>query len=323
MANVSPESILKVASGFMAAKHLFSAVEIGIFEALSEGPRDLSALASATGTPHRTTRILADAMTALGFLEKSQDGYRNTETTQAFLSGRGHADLRPWARFWNRISYPAWTGLDATVRSGTSMKRGHDFTAEESEIFSKGVEAFTRGAAMGLVSNYDFARHRKVLDVGGGTGSFLQTILDHHPRLHATLFETPSTAAVARSLHPTFEIVEGDVLSSPLPEGSDAVILANVVHYFGPEKNLRILNRLRKAIAPRGRLLLVDFWTDATKTQPPMAALMAGEFAVLQPEGDVYSVDEVKGWLAQTGFVFVEHKPLAGPQSLIVAEVAS
>jgi hypothetical protein len=67
-------------------------------------------------------------------------------------------------------------------------------------------------------------------------------------------------------------------------------------------------------------LLLADFWTNATHTEPLHASLMAGEFAVHLRDGDVYSVDEVRDWLPDAGWRFVEHRPLAGPQSLIVAE---
>jgi hypothetical protein len=67
---------------------------------------------------------------------------------------------------------------------------------------------------------------------------------------------------------------------------------------------------------------VADFWTDPTHTQPLMAALMAGEFAVHTTHGDVYSVEEGKGWLAETGWRFTAHQPLAGPFSLVIADAA-
>lgn len=96
--------------------------------------------------------------------------------------------------------------------------------------------------------------------------------------------------------------------------------MANLVHYFGPDKNRTLLRNARKAVAPRGRIAVVDFWTDPTHTQPTLAALVAGEFAVLQPEGDVYSFDEGKAWLEETGWKVLETRPLAGPQSVILGE---
>ena len=77
---------------------------------------------------------------------------------------------------------------------------------------------------------------------------------------------------------------------------------------------------MRAAAAPGARLLLADFWTNPTHTEPLMAALMAGEFAAHVKDGDVYSVEEIGQWLPTTGWRFLEHAPLAGPVSVVVAE---
>lgn len=73
---------------------------------------------------------------------------------------------------------------------------------------------------------------------------------------------------------------------------------------------------------PHARLLLVDFWTDLTHTQPPSAALEAAEFLALVG-GDVYSDAEARKWLAEIGWLTVDHVPLTGGASLIVAEPAA
>ena len=78
-------------------------------------------------------------------------------------------------------------------------------------------------------------------------------------------------------------------------------LLANLIHYWSPEQNRALLRRVRDAAEPGSALLLADFWTDPTHTEPVQAALMAGEFAVHLRNGDVYSVDEVRGWLDDTG----------------------
>src|SRR6202008_1956278 len=77
MSDVTPDPIMRIALGFMAAKHLFVASEIGLFEKLASGPATLDALAAATGIPHRTLRISVDAMVSLGLLERERDRYRN------------------------------------------------------------------------------------------------------------------------------------------------------------------------------------------------------------------------------------------------------
>ncbi len=324
MSNVTPDSIFQVASGFMASKHLYVANEVGLFEQLAEGAITLDELSKRTGVPRRTIRILVDAMVALGFVDRQGDRYQNGPVAATYLSGRTPADLRPFLRFWNRISYPSWLHLEESIRTGQAAV-GH-LSEELVKIFSEGVEASTAGTAMALATTYDFSQHQRVLDLGGGTGSFLLAVLRNYSHLETTLFEQPDVAAVARQhlvgipVADQVKIVEGDFFKDPIPDGHDAVIVANVIHLFVPQHNLALLKRLRECVPDGARLLLVDFWTDPTHTQPTFAALMAGEFQMFTGEGDVYSEEEVHEWLQQAGWRPLEHKPLAGPASLIVAE---
>ena len=92
------------------------------------------------------------------------------------------------------------------------------------------------------------------------------------------------------------------------------------MHVLTPAQNQALFRRTRELAAPEARFLLLDFWTNATHTDPLFAALMAGEFLVIAGNGDVYSVEECRAWLEQAGWHFVEHRPLAGPASLVVAE---
>ena len=111
-------------------------------------------------------------------------------------------------------------------------------------------------------------------------------------------------------------------MTGALPPGHDVFLLANLIHYWSPDENRALLRRVRSAAETGSSLLLADFWTDPTHTQPVQAALMAGEFAIHLRNGDVYSVEEIQSWLDETGWRFIRHAPLAGPQSLIVAEAA-
>ena len=321
---VTPSAILEAASGFMAAKHLFVASEIGLFSALADASLSLDELAERTGVHRASVRIVADAMAALGFVAREGDRYRNEPVSQVFLAGQTPADLRPFLRFWDQISYPAWMHLEEAIR--TRRRVFGELSPEQNEIISRGVEAITAGAAHALAQSYDFSRHRRVLDLGGGTGSHVRILVQHYPELDATLFETPPVAAIARkALAGTeagarIEVVEGDFFRELIPAGHDAVLLANVIHLFSPEHNRELLSRIREGVAPKTTLLLIDFWTDASHTQPVFAALMAGEFLAFTGEGDSYSVEEVGDWLGRTGWTFGDHQPLAGPASLIVAQ---
>lgn len=73
-------------------------------------------------------------------------------------------------------------------------------------------------------------------------------------------------------------MIEGDLFKDPLPNGHDALIVANTIHVLSAEHNIELLKNLRLRVSTGARLLLVDLWTDSTHTQPPAAALMSGEF---------------------------------------------
>jgi SAM-dependent methyltransferase len=313
----------------MAAKHLFVASDVGIFERLADNPSTIQELAENTGLSQSSTRILADAMVVLGFLEKQDGVYRNSAEAASFLAGRTPADLRPALRLFDRVAYPNWSNLEKAIRSKQSSHFG-ELSEEQQKVFSQGVEALTAGAANALASAYEFERHMRVLDIGGGTGSFLLPLVRRHAHLkECALFELPDTARVAKArlaiddLGNKVKVIEGDFMKGQIPAGYDVLILANVVHILSPDHNVDLMSKIRKSCKTGDRLLLVDFWTDSTHTKPAIAALFAGEFLVMSGEGDVYSVDDAKKWFAKTGWKFVDYKQLAGPQSLVVAEATA
>jgi hypothetical protein len=323
MNDAAPDLVFQTAAGFMMSKHLFAANELGLFEKLADRPLTLDELARDLGIPSRTARITADAMVALGFVEKRDNRYQNSPVSQTFLSGKTPADLRPFLRFWNHISYPQWQRLEEALRTNRAV-RG-DLDPDQQRIFSEGVAAITAGPAHAMAEKYDFARHRKVLDLGGGVGEFLVPILDRFPHLKGTLFELEPVAEVAKDALATspvgsrINIVAGDLFEDPLPEGHDALILAHVVHYFDPARNLELLRGIRERVSAGARLLIVDFWTNPQHTEPLFAVLMAGEF-LTNVGGDVFSEEEGKGWLRESGWEYVQTIPLEGPNSLIVGE---
>ena len=323
---VSADPIFQLASGFMAAKHLFAASELGLFEALADSPTDIDGLAARTGLTRRAARISADAMVALGLLDRDGDTYRNGPAAAAFLCGSGSADLRPLLRLWDTISYPAWCDLASALARGPA-REAFELGPEQHEIMSAGIEAHNVGPATALAKTFDFSVHRRLLDVGGGTGSWSIAIVEEHRQLEATVLDLPAVAQAAAQriadagLESRVDVISGDAMAERLPADHDVFLLANVAHYWSPEQNRELLRRVREVAEPDSRLLVVDFWTNATHTEPLAAALMAGEFAVHLQNGDVYSVDEIREWLEQTGWRFVEHSPLGGPQTVVVAAV--
>ena len=231
----TPELIMRLGTSLMATKHLIAAVEVGVFEALGDAALDLDALAARIDIPRRTARICADAMVALDLLERNGPLYRNSAAADAFLSGRGPRDLRPFLRSMDR-NYRMWAEFADAIRAGRGPGLITRLDPEAQRVFSAGVESVTAGSAAALAGSYDFDQHRRLLDLGGGTGSFLVPILERHPDIECGLFELPSVVALARENLKAYKsgsrvrFYEGDLLRDQLPTGYDAFLLANVVH---------------------------------------------------------------------------------------------
>ncbi|MFQ1702650.1 methyltransferase [Loktanella agnita] len=326
VAEPSPTPLMQLLMSHMTGKYVFVASEMGLFAAIGLGAANLNRLAQDMQVPVRTLRIIADALVSAGFLEKDQNTYRNTDVTSAFLSGQSGPDFRPVMRLWDKYIYPQWATLEPALRDGKQTLGWEQFTQEQHDVFNEGVAVFTASSAQALPHIYDFSQHRRVLDLGGGMGLFLMAAAASHPDLTGTLFEMPQAAALARpriikaGLQDRLDVVEGDLLMDTLPSDYDGIIVANVLHLFSESTNLSILHRLRDGAAKGTRLLLIDFWTDPSQTNPPLAALMAGTFHMQTGEGDVYSSDTVARWLEDTGWAMQSHAPLAGAASLIVAQ---
>jgi len=323
--HLDPDTFASMGAQFMSAKLLCVAVDLGVFEKLGDGPRTLDELVEATGIPRRSLRVVLNGLAAMNVIEARDGRYENNDEAQAFLAGRTSVDLRPGLRLYRHLIYPMWMQFENTVRTGAPARSSQP-SESFARIFSEGVEAWTGVGARALPGAYDFTPHRRILDVGGGTGSYLLPILGRYPAMRGTLYDLPPTVAVAErrlaghAARDRIDVVEGDAFFDPLPEGHDVVLIAGFIHLFDPPRIALLLDRVRKAVEAGTRLLIVDQWMDPTHTKPLFGAMLAATYLLISGSGDTYSVDEAEPWLDQAGFRFLDLRPLNGPTSVLVAE---
>lgn len=315
----SPEAIVRVAAGFMAAKQLFAAGEIGLFASLADGPLTLGELAGRVGVPERSCRVVADAMAALGLLVRDRDRYRNGEAADAYLAGRAESlDLRPYLAFWNAISYPHWCSYASAVRECAPAPL--DLEGERQAAFFAGVQVYNGAHALMLAAHYDFGAHRRVLDLAGLSGAFLAEAVRRNPGLRGTFLAEPRMVEFARAgLPESVDVVAADPFCAPLPGGHDVILLEHVVHRYDAESNRKLLDRARAAAGPGARLLIVDFFLDDGEPVRPLDALLAGEYLVI--DGTVvYPEADARSWVADTGWRWIETRPLPGGPRVLIAD---
>jgi demethylspheroidene O-methyltransferase len=179
------------------------------------------------------------------------------------------------------------------------------------------------GDSQGLVAGdildaYPLARHRRLLDLGGGNGTFLSAVGARWPHLELHLFDLPPVAEQARrrfeceGLAPRAEAIGGDLFRDPLPEGADICPLVRVVHDHDDGPALSILRAARQALPPGGTLLLAEPMSD-TPSAEPIGDAYFGFYLWAMGSGRPRTAQELDAMLREAGFNRVKEMPTRRP----------
>jgi hypothetical protein len=251
---------------------LYVAARLGVADHLANGPRHVDELAQATRAHgpslNRLMRLLASAGV---FTEEGPGRFALTPVGDWLRSDRPGSSRAtallfagPTQRAWGALLYSVQTG-EASFQHVTGMDPFQYFAQhpEEAAVFNDAMTAISTQVANALPAAYDFSPFGTVADVGGGHGVLLGAILRANPAARGVLFELPPVAEGARKkiaalgLSGRCEVVGGDFFES-VPAGADAYILKSVIHDWDDARGIQILKNCHRAMAPRGRLLLVE-----------------------------------------------------------------
>jgi O-methyltransferase/methyltransferase family protein len=339
--NLTPAStsaLMQLINGFMASRAVYVAAELALPDRLREGAKTADTLAGETQTDARSLRRLLRALASLGVVEEMQGDRFALTSLGAALRSDVPDTLRNFALFSgsDRV-WRGWGALSHSVRTGQSAMAHLDgvdsfdyFAAhpQEAKVFNQAMEDVTRQVARDLVAAYGFTRFGTIVDVGGGNGALLASILAATPTLKGILFDLPSGNAEALDVITAAGVVQrctvvaGDFFRS-VPEGADAYILKSVIHDWNDEKAIAILKVCRKAMATQSTLFLIEHVMPKRMEVSPRAQRMALRdlHMLVGPGGRERSEAEFDRLFALAGFARVSTSPLGteGSFSLIEA----
>jgi hypothetical protein len=256
-------------TGFRLSAALNVAADLGISDELVGGPRSVADLAAAVGADPDTLHRLLHALATVGVYEEgADDSYANTPLGEGLRSDVP-GTLRPLARTLNSPAlWAAYAGLGHSVRTGENAFRAvHGIDAwthraghpDENEIFNQNMTALTSRVAGAVAEACDFSGLSTVVDVGGGQGLLLETVLTRHPHLSGTVFDQPHVVATApRSpeLAPRWRSVSGSFFDE-VPV-ADAYLLKSILHDWADAECVEILTTCRRSLQPGGVVLVVE-----------------------------------------------------------------
>ena len=299
----------EIASGFRRSQILFSGLRLGVFDVLSRGPLAADGLADALGADSRGTRILADALVALGLLEKDDEGrYRNRdEASEELVSGARHD--RVALLLHSAALYQRWGRLVQAVRTGEPVEKSvvDPELDRGTEGFAEAMRDVGRRSAELLADALDLTGVRRFLDVGGGPGVYAAELARRIPDLRAVVLDRSETAAIARrnveraGLGERIAVRAGDAFEADLGGPWDLVLLSNVLHVYGSDQARALVRRCSAALGEGGRLVVKDFLLDPDRTSPEGGAIFAVNMLVATEEGDCHTEAEVREWMEGAG----------------------
>ena len=305
------DDLMAVGHGYQRAMILFAALKLGVFRGLAAGRCDASALARRVGADPGKLSILLDALAAQGLVGKKGNIYGNAQVARDYLL--------PGQRSVESIllhhldGWGEWGRLSGTVRAGRTPRGGAEGNFQEN--FIRGMEENARERAAAVARRIVPRRGDRVLDLGGGPGTYAVALADACPGAEITVFDMPATLRVTRKIlrekgaYGRVRLAEGDFLVDPLGGPYDIVWISQILHAFSGSDCVKLLRRARSAMVPGGRVAIQEFLLAEGKTSPPGPAFFSVHMVAVTEGGRAYTAREIGAMMKTAGFRRIAAEP--------------
>ncbi|HWC95087.1 MAG TPA: class I SAM-dependent methyltransferase [Candidatus Sulfopaludibacter sp.] len=314
-------NVLDLIEAFRRSKTMFTAVSMGVFDLLHEGPSNAAALAVSLDANGDAMERLLDACAALGLLVKQDGLYRNTPAAETYLCSASPHTMSGYIRYSDQALYAMWGNLGDAIREGTprwAQTFGLDgpiFTSffrsdEAMRDFVRGMHGFGMLTSPKVAAAFDLSGFHRLVDLGGATGHLAIACCERYPNLHGVVFDLERVTAMAReqvalsTAGGRLEVQAGDFFESQLPP-ADLYAVGRILHDWSDEKIERLLHRVYDSL-PAGGALLVAEKLLAEDGVGPVPANMQSLNMLVVTEGKERSLGQYTRLLRAAGFAQVE-----------------
>lgn len=334
------KSVFDLVSGFVYSQVLLACVQLDLLSVLAEGPLSEEALRLRIGLPAEGLQRLIDAAIALQLLARCRDGRLQLGNVGAPIAGDpGIAALiEHHALFYADLRDPVALLRDGARADGElarywpycANRAGTGFAPERIAAYSQLMSTSQSLIASEVLDAWSMRRHRRVLDVGGGDGTFLTAVATRWPHLDGFLFDLPPVAEraaarfAAHGLGTRTVVVGGSFLRDPLPLGADLVTLIRVLHDHDDASVLTVLRAARAALPADGQVLVAEPMS-ATPGAESVGDAYFGFYLLAMGRGRPRTPARIGELLLAAGFTRPRLIPTAMPMqtSVVVADAAS
>ncbi len=333
--NASPPQLVlqQLIQGFMVTQCLYIAAKLGIADLLKDGPRRSEDLAQATGTHAPSLYRVLRLLTAVDLLTEGEAHSFALTPLGTYLQTGVPGSMRQMVLFYGeQATWHVWGALLHSVETGEPAYQqvlgftNWEYRAQHPEaaaLFHQYMTEWAARLAPTVAAAYDFSATSTLVDVGGGQGQILATILQTHPSLRGVLFDLPPVVAGAPPLLEAAgvanrcEVVGGDAFIA-VPAGYQTYLLSRMILPWDDERALTILIRCQQAMVPGGKLLLVEP-VILTGEAPDLLGLEVDVNMLVITGGKERTEAEYRALLSSAGFELTRLIPVLRPFSLLEA----
>lgn len=333
MSEPTPERIMQLGLGFWGSKAFLSAVELGLFTELAQGPQTGEALRLRLGLHPRGARDFFDALVALGTLEREADTYGNTAETDLFLDRQKPSYVGGLLEMANARLYPFWGSLTEALQTGSPQNEAKGGGTDPFQIlysepdrlrqFLGAMSGISIGAARAIAQKFPWKEYQSFVDLGCAQGSLPVQVALAHPHLTGGGFDLPPVGPIFEEYVASFHLSErltftpGSFFEDPLPP-ADVLVMGHILHDWGLDDKRRLVRKAFEALPAGGALVVYEALIDDDRRENATGLLMSLNMLIETPDGFDYTGADCQGWLREAGFqrTYVEH--LVGPDSMVV-----
>ncbi len=331
--NVTPDAIMELGFAFWGSKTLLSAIELGLFTALADGPKPLTVIGAEFGLHPRSAVDFLDALVSLGMLERTEAGYGNTPATDAFLDKNKPGYMGGMLEMTNARLYPFWGGLTEALKTGEVQNEAKGGGAGPFEIlyadpdrleqFLKGMTGISLGAALAMAEAFPWKDYSSFIDIGCAQGALPVEVAKAHPHLTAAGFDLAPVGPIFNAyvaehgLSDRVTFHAGDFFNDPMPS-ADVLVMGHVLHDWNFEQKFELLGKAYDALPEGGALIVYEALIDDDRRTNTFGLLMSLNMLIETPGGFDYTAKDCQGWMSLVGFSETRVQHLVGPDSMVI-----
>lgn len=328
----SPDAILQLGSAFWASKTLLSAVELGVFTVLGDGPLERSVLADRCGLHPRSAEDFLDALVALGMLTRDGAIYANTPETDLFLDRKKPAYVGGLLEMFNARLYGFWGSLTDALKSGrpqNEARQGESFFGalysdpQRLQGFLAAMSGVSRGAARAIAAGFPWSDYKSFVDVGCAQGALAVQVALAHPHLKGLGFDLPPVQASFAQYVEQHGVNErltfrgGDFFRDPLPR-TDVIVMGHILHDWSLDEKNQLIAKAYDALPAGGALLVYEAMIDDERRANAFGLLMSLNMLIETPAGFDFTGAQCCTWMQAAGFRDTRVEHLIGPDSMVI-----